>query len=435
MPRPEWRLRPHVTVVTAAERRLARAAPRRAAAPAAATAAAARTCSAARQAAAASSACGARSPRRSPRSPRRPAAELPALRATSTPPATSSRGRWRGWSSGLAATARARRVDAGRWRRLAAFAAPARPPAGAGAVGAGAGAPARTRLAGTARRRHRPGAPRDAPAALGGGRPMVRLCDVLARRRAPGRRRARLRRHAGPLGGRRTAVGMLDLTAGELVHPRHTRAARRGEAVDGRSGARSRVARVPRAARRRPARRREAQPPPWSAALRAATPRAVLLPHADDAHPDHAAAGELARAAPRSSPAWRAGTASSAQPQSAAAAAGLPGTAAARRARPRGRRDGGVRAKRAALAAYASQFVAGRWHGDAPVERRTSWPRSRVATAPSATRSAASSAEGFVGARPAAGRRGGVAGRRTMTTRGSAPGPAPREGEEACGSA
>jgi bacillithiol biosynthesis deacetylase BshB1 len=104
-----------------------------------------------------------------------------------------------------------------------------------------------------------------------------------------------------------------------------------------------------------------------TAALRTAAPRALLLPHADDPHPDHAAAAALARRA-----AFLAGV-----------ARWHPATGAPHRPRlllayPGPRQllapdlvvdvSAVYAAKRAALAAYASQFAPG---GDAPTHLST----------------------------------------------------------------
>lgn len=93
----------------------------------------------------------------------------------------------------------------------------------------------------------------------------------------------------------RHRVGILDLTAGELA-TRGTPERRAREAADA-AGALGVAWRVCLALPDGSLRDDDAQTAAVVAALREATPRAVLLPHPDDPHPDHAAAAALARRA------------------------------------------------------------------------------------------------------------------------------------------
>ena len=153
---------------------------------------------------------------------------------------------------------------------------------------------------------------------------------------------------------RRHRVGILDLTAGELA-TRGTPERRAREAADaaGALGVAWRAClSLPDGALRGDD---EAQAAAVVAALRATTPRVLLLPHADDPHPDHAAAAALARRA-----AFLAGVArwhaESGAPHRPRLLLAYPGPRQLLRPDLVVDVTATHGAKRAALAAYASQF-------------------------------------------------------------------------------
>ena len=185
---------------------------------------------------------------------------------------------------------------------------------------------------------------------------MVSACDILALGAHPddvelgcGGTLARL--------AIRRRVAILDLTAGELA-TRGTPERRAREAADA-AGAlgvawRSCLA-LPDGALRGDD---EAHTAAVVAVLRAATPRAVLLPHPDDPHPDHAAAAALARRA-----AFLAGVArwhsESGAPHRPLLLLAYPGPRQLLRPDLVVDVTASYAAKRAALAAHASQFAPG----------------------------------------------------------------------------
>ncbi len=132
---------------------------------------------------------------------------------------------------------------------------PGRQAPGEAPLGARTAVAPRARLAASARRRHRPHRPRHAPAPLVGGRVVVSRCDVLAVGAHPDDVELGCGGTIARLAGAGHAVGLVDLTAGELGTRGDvgTRAPR-GRGRRGRP--RGRLAPLPRLARRAPRARR-----------------------------------------------------------------------------------------------------------------------------------------------------------------------------------
>jgi N-acetylglucosamine malate deacetylase 1 len=185
---------------------------------------------------------------------------------------------------------------------------------------------------------------------------VVRTCDVLALGAHPDDVELGCGATLALLASRHQ-VGVLDLTAGELA-TRGTPERRAREAADaaGALGVAWRAClALPDGALRGDD---EAQTAAVVAALRAAVPRAVLVPHPDDPHPDHAAAATLARRA-----AFLAGVArwhgETGAPHRPLLLLAYPGPRQVLRPDLVVDVTATYGAKRAALAAYGSQFSSG----------------------------------------------------------------------------
>jgi bacillithiol biosynthesis deacetylase BshB1 len=183
---------------------------------------------------------------------------------------------------------------------------------------------------------------------------MVKPCDVLAVGAHPDDVELGCGGTLARLAARGRRIGILDLTAGELS-TRGTPERRAREAADaaGALGVAWRAClALPDSALRGDD---EAQTAAVVGALRAATPRALLLPHPDDPHPDHAAAAALARRA-----AFLAGVArwhgETGPPHRPLLLLAYPGPRQLLRPDLVVDVTAAYGAKRAALAAYASQF-------------------------------------------------------------------------------